>query len=183
MDIIICIDFVFKEDDKMPDITVAKVMHKMVEYFYGEAKLIQHAIKVHSFTRNIALLSHLNRDKLIVLEITALLHDIGIPECERKYNSSAGHYQEMEGPPIARRLLDDIGLDQDDIDRISYLIGHHHSYHLVDSIDFQILVEADFLVNLFEHSADDEEIIKVREKYFKTPVGKKILNDMFGLEN
>ena len=147
----------------MADITVAKVMQKMVEYFHGDAKRIQHAIKVHSFSRNIALLSDLKMDKLTVLEITALLHDIGIHECERKYNSTAGHYQEIEGPHIARSLLNGIALEQDDIDRITYLIGHHHSYHLVDGIDFQILIEADFLVNLYDDKADEEGILQIRE--------------------
>jgi hypothetical protein len=167
----------------MADITVAKVMQKMVEYFHGDAKRIQHAIKVHSFSRNVALLSDLKMDKLTVLEITALLHDIGIHECERKYNSTAGHYQEIEGPHIARSLLNGIALEQDDIDRITYLIGHHHSYHLVDGIDFQILIEADFLVNLYDDKADEEGILQIREKYFRTSIGKQILNDMFDLEN
>ncbi len=165
----------------MPDITVAKVMQKMVEYFRGDSKRIQHAIKVHSLVRNIALLSYLKGDKLIVLEITALLHDIGILESERKYHSTAGHYQEMEGPPIARKLLQGISLEQDDLDRISFLIGHHHSYHMNDGIDFQILIEADFLVNMYEDNIDNEGIIKIREKYFRTPMGIKILNAMYDL--
>lgn len=165
----------------MPDVTVAKVMQKMVDYLRGDPKRIQHAIKVHSLVRNIALLSNLKRDKLTVLEITALLHDIGIPECERKYNSTAGHYQEMEGPPVARKLLEGISLDRDDLDRIIYLIGHHHSYHTIDGVDFQILIEADFLVNLYEHAIDEEGIIKIREKYFKTQVGKQILDSMYDL--
>ena len=84
---------------------------------------------------------------------------------ERKYNSTAGHYQEIEGPHIARSLLNGIALEQDDIDRITYLIGHHHSYHLVDGIDFQILIEADFLVNLYDDKADEEGILQIREKY------------------
>ncbi|NLN65529.1 MAG: HD domain-containing protein [Clostridiaceae bacterium] len=165
----------------MPDVTVAKVMQKMVDYLKGDPKRIQHAIKVHSFVRNIALLSNLKRDKLTVLEITALLHDIGIPESERKYNSTAGHYQEMEGPPVARKLLKDIPLEQDDLDRICYMIGHHHSYHLIDGVDFQILIEADFLVNLHEHAIDEEGIIKIREKYFNTKVGKELLDSMYDL--
>ena len=156
----------------MDDIKVAKVMKKMVEYFHGDAKRIQHAIKVHSFSRNIALLSDLKMDKLTVLEITALLHDIGIHECERKYNSTAGHYQEIEGPHIARSLLNGIALEQDDIDRITYLIGHHHSYHLVDGIDFQILIEADFLVNYMMIKQMKKGILQL-EKYFRTSIGNR----------
>jgi hypothetical protein len=163
------------------DTIVAKVMQKMVEYFHGDSKRIHHAIKVYSLARNIALLSNLKKDKLFVLEITALLHDIGILESERKYNSTAGHYQEMEGAPVARSLLKGMPLEQDHIDRICYMIGHHHSYHVIDGIDFQILIEADFLVNLHEHAIDQEGIIKIREQYFKTPVGKQILDAMYDL--
>ncbi len=165
----------------MSDTIVAKVMQKMVEYFHGDSRRIHHALKVYSLARNIALLSNFKTDKLYVLEITALLHDIGILESERKYNSTAGHYQEMEGAPIARSLLKEISLEQDDIDRICFMVGHHHSYQLVDDIDFQILIEADFLVNLHEHKIDKEGIVKIREQYFKTPVGTQILNDMYDL--
>ena len=165
----------------MSDAVVAQVTHRMMEYFKGDPKRIYHAIKVHSLARNIALLSDLKRKRLIVLEITALLHDIGISESERKYKSTAGHYQEMEGPPIARRLLDGIPMEQDELDRICYLIGHHHSYHMVDDIDFQILIEADFLVNLHEHSIDEEGIKKIREKFFKTPVGRQMLDSMYNI--
>lgn len=165
----------------MSDMIVAKVMQKMTESLRGDPKRIQHAIKVHSLVRNIALLSNLKRDKLTVLEITALLHDIGIHECERKYGSTAGNYQEMEGPPIARKLLEGLPIERDDLDRICYLIGHHHSYQMIDGVDFQILIEADFLVNLYEHNIDEEGIIKIREKYFKTQVGKQILDSMFDL--
>lgn len=166
----------------MSETIVAKVMQKMVEYFRGDSRRIQHAIKVYSLARNIALLSNLKKDKLIVLEITALLHDIGILESERKYNSTAGHYQEMEGAPIARSLLKDMPLEQDDIDRICFMVGHHHSFSFIDGIDFQILIEADFLVNLHEHEIDKEGIIKIREQYFKTPVGRRFLDAMYDLQ-
>jgi len=166
----------------MSETIVAKVMQKMVEYFRGDSRRIQHAIKVYSLARNIALLSNLKKDKLIVLEITALLHDIGILESERKYNSTAGHYQEMEGAPVARSLLKDMPLEQDDIDRICFMVGHHHSFSFIDGIDFQILIEADFLVNLHEHEIDKEGIIKIREQYFKTPVGRRFLDAMYDLQ-
>jgi len=166
----------------MSDTIVAKVMQKMVKYFRGDSRRIQHAIKVYSLARNIALLSNLEKDKLMVIEITALLHDIGILESERKYNSTAGHYQEMEGAPIARSLLKDMPLEQDDIDRICFIVGHHHSFSFIDGIDFQILIEADFLVNLHEHEIDKEGIIKIREQYFKTPVGRQFIDAMYNLQ-
>ena len=37
-------------------------------------------------------------------------------------------------------------------ERVQYLIGRHHTYNDIDGIDYQILVEADFLVNMYEDS-------------------------------
>ena len=33
-------------------------------------------------------------------------------------------------------------------ERVAYLIGHHHTYDKIEGMDYQILVEADFLVNI-----------------------------------
>lgn len=85
---------------------------------------------------------------LRALELAALLHDIGIHEAERKYGSAAGQYQELEGPPIAQKILEQLGAEPELAQRVCYLVGHHHSYTLVDGPDFQALVEADFIVNI-----------------------------------
>ena len=58
------------------------------------------------------------------LETAAYVHDIGIKISEEKYNSSAGKYQEIEGPPIAEEMLTKLGYDKDVIERVSYLVGH-----------------------------------------------------------
>ena len=48
---------------------------------------------------------------MAVVRAAAVLHDIGIREAERKHGSSAGKYQEVEGPPIARRILEKLSVD------------------------------------------------------------------------
>ncbi len=107
------------------------------------------------------------------MEIAAILHDIGIKESERKYNSSAGNYQEIEGPPIARELLKDIDIDKNVVDRICFLIDSHHSYNKIDKIDLQILIESDFLVNAYEDNIKKSDIEFMDEKYFKTSAGRQ----------
>ena len=57
-------------------------------------------------------------------------------------------------PPVARQMLTEIGYPQEVVDRVCYLVGHHHTYLDMDGMDYQILVEADFLVNLFEKCFD-----------------------------
>jgi HD superfamily phosphodiesterase len=136
-------------------------------------------LKVYSFARNIAIQEGIEGDLLNIIEASSILHDIGIKESMKKYNSAAGNYQEMEGPPIARQWLEEFKLDNSFIDRVCYLIGHHHSYSYIDNIDFQILVEADFLVNIYENNMGKNEIAKIKEKYFKTKAGAAILESMY----
>lgn len=39
------------------------------------------------------------------------------------------------------------------MDRVCWLVGHHHTYTDIRDLDYQILVEADCLVNLYEDDA------------------------------
>lgn len=151
---------------------------KMIRYFGSDLRRINHALKVHGFVRTIAGLEKMSFEELTILEIASLLHDIGIKEAEKKYQSTAGHYQEMLGPGIARELLRDLSLEEDALNRICYLIGNHHSYNKIDGLDFQILVEADFLVNIFEDQMGKEQITAIKEKYFKTGTGIELLTAM-----
>jgi hypothetical protein len=41
------------------------------------------------------------------------------------------------------------------------------------------LVEADFLVNIFENGMDEKMVKSIREKYFKTNTGIHLLDKMF----
>ncbi len=54
---------------------------------------------------------NMNQQVLEIIDIAALLHDIGIPEAERKCNSCAGRHQEQEWPPIARDMLSKLNID------------------------------------------------------------------------
>ncbi|PWR71984.1 HD domain-containing protein [Methanospirillum lacunae] len=158
---------------------ITSIMADMVRYFDGDVRRINHALKVHSFAQIIASESEIEDSKKILINIAAILHDIGIKEAERKYNSSSGKHQEIEGPPIARQILSPYHLDPDHIERICFLIGNHHTYRAIDDIDFQILVEADFLVNFFEDSMSNESVWKIKENYFKTQSGTRLLTEMY----
>jgi len=85
----------------------------------------------------------------------------------------------MEGPAVARNILSDEVSDSPALDRICYIIGNHHSYSKIDGMDFQIVVEADFLVNIFEDEMPPHSIASVREKYFKTKTGISMLESMY----
>ena len=84
----------------------------------------------------------------------------------------------------AEKMLAELNYDPEIIARVSYLVGHHHTYTNIDGMDYQILVEADFLVNLFEegfriNGVDKQQVKNVYERIFKTEAGKKICRTMF----
>ena len=115
-----------------------------------------------------------------MLNVTAILHDIGIKKAEEIYQSSSGKYQEKLGPEIAAQLLQQFpDVSKEESERIQYLIGHHHTYNNIKDIDYQILVEADFLVNIYEDQLPFDNIIKVRENIFKTQTGIQLINTIY----
>ena len=157
---------------------------RMVAYNAGDPKRIQHLIKVHYFARMIGLAEHVDEATQLILEAAAIVHDIGIRICEQKYGVCDGKHQELEGPDEARKLLTDMGtFSEVQMQRICWLVGHHHTYDSITEIDYQILVEADFLVNIYEDNLPADAIRKVKEKIFKTSAGRALLDTMFGVEN
>lgn len=153
----------------------------MTEHERGNAKHIQHFLKVHAFALLIADAEGIDAETRDILSAAALVHDIGINPAKKKYGSSAGTYQELEGPAPTQAMMEKIGFDQSIIDRVKYLVAHHHTYTNIDGADYQILVEADFLVNLFEGEEPMEAILAARENIFRTEAGKKLLDTMFDL--
>ena len=158
---------------------VASSLTQMVDYFGNDVRRINHALKVFGFTCSIAKKEGLSGEMLETAQLAAILHDIGIPAAEKKYQSSAGKYQEIEGPPIAREILENLGVKPNIIDRVCHLIGNHHSYTRIDGIDFQILVEADFLVNIDEDKMDIDSVVAIRKKYIRTPTAISLLDRMY----
>ena len=152
----------------------------MIAYYDGDPKRIQHFTKVHSYARLIGVGESLDDTSLFILEAAAYTHDIGIRVAEEKYGKCDGKLQEQEGPVEAHQILSELGFENYQIDRICYLIGHHHTYDNIDGMDYQILVEADFLVNLYEDEAGQAALRKAYNNVFKTESGRAIFRTMFG---
>lgn len=158
---------------------ISKLIDKMIEYETGCPKRINHFLKVYSFAKLIAENKHLSEDMMQIVSVASIVHDIGIKISLEKHNSTSGKYQEKEGPAVAQKMLTELGFKQDLIDRVSFLIANHHSYENIDGIDYQILIEADFLVNIFEDGLSKEQAEYIEQRYFKTAYGKKLLETMY----
>lgn len=163
---------------------IGRLIIEMTGYFEGDPKRIQHFIKVHSFAQLIGDAEELDVKTNYCLNVAAVVHDIGIKTAEEKNGKGncGGKLQEKYGPKIAEKMLTKLNFSSDVIERVCFLIAHHHTYNNVDSLDWQILLEADFLVNAYEDNLPEDSIINFREKVFKTKTGIDLLNNMFGLK-
>lgn len=160
---------------------IQKLTEKMIEYYTGDPKRIQHFIKVHAFSRYIGLREQLPEHEQFLLECAALVHDIGIKPAEAQFGECGGKLQERLGPPEAEKMLKELNFPAGDIARICYMVGHHHTYTGIDSRDLQILIEADFVVNLFEDGASMDAVRNACERIFRTESGKALLQTVFGI--
>lgn len=161
--------------------TIPELLMRAISYDRGDARRIQHFLKVYTYADIIGQREGLSPRELETLRIASILHDIGIHEAERKYKSAAGHYQELEGPSIARAILEELGCPSHIIERVAYLIGHHHTYTNIDGLDHQILMEADFLVNAYEDNLSKDSICHFRDAFCKTATGIALLQEQFDL--
>jgi len=155
-----------------------KFSQAMKRYFDKDVKRIQHARKVARFAEE--MVKREGGNPLVVLG-SAFLHDIGIHEAEKKHGNPSGEVQEQEGPPIAKEMLKRLGLRSKMIEEICDIIGHHHHPREEETLNFQILYEADWLVNIEEDGflKDREELETLIGNVFKTVAGKKFAEDLY----
>ncbi len=154
---------------------IDSIKWEMFKLYSGDPKRIQHFIKVNELAKFIGRKEGIDKDEMFILDLASLLHDIGIKRCEELYGSTAGNLQEFEGPTIAGELLEDFNLDESVINRVCFLISKHHTVKDVEGLDWQILLEADFLVNAFEEKYSPKQIKRYKDNVFKTDTGKKLV--------
>lgn len=161
------------------EIFYPELLSAMMLFNAGDPRRIQHALKVFAYASLIGEAERLAPRTLDILKTAAALHDIGIHNAEKLHGSSDGKWQEAEGPPVARELLEPFGLDAEFVSRVCFLIGHHHTYKNIDGPDYRILLEADMLVNLYEDGVSTEAARKAGASLFRTKTGLKFLSAMY----
>ena len=143
--------------------------------YYDNEKLIAHTLKVFGYAQGIAAGEGVTGQEREIIEYAALFHDVGIPAGMAECGSGAGPIQERLGAPIAMEMTKRYVSDPAIIERVGYLVGHHHSFGIRGQRDLQILFEADWLVNLIE-SAEKYDRKIVYEKHFGTETGKEFFH-------
>ena len=155
-------------------INQSRLIKAMTEYERDVPHRVGHFLKVYGFAKTIGELENLTPDTQFILETASIVHDIGIKPSLEKYGSSAGKYQEQEGGSIASAMLKELGFPNEVIERVRFLVEHHHTYTGVDGLDYQILLEADFLVNMLEEDMTQSAIRAAYDNVFKSDAGKTL---------
>lgn len=161
--------------------TISEIMQKMIIYSKGNLHDINHFLKVWSFAKTIGEAKNTDSDTQFILEAAAITHDIACPLCREKYGNTNGKNQECEGEILVREFFDGSGLTREQIERIAYLVAHHHTLSGIEGRDYQILIEADYLVNADESGFSKENIRNFCKKIFKTDTGIKLLKAIYGI--
>jgi len=165
------------------DMYKEKALKVMRDYF-GEERFVEHTVKVLSVAEHISEGEGVNTGFLKdVIGLSAIFHDIGIPESLKKYSSLEAKYQEQEGPAVARKLMKGIGVRPDICERVCYIVGNHHTESSIDGIDFIVIWEADFIVNIEEKNivVEPHNIKEEFDKNIKTVSGKRIAGERLNI--
>lgn len=159
-----------KRDDLFKD----RLAIAMRKYFGPDTRRIKHAELV---ARHAEIIGKKEAGNMGVIMAAAFLHDIGIKEAERKFNSSAPKYQHQEGPPVAKEILTHLQADKKLIDEVCDIIGHHHAPKDEETINFKVLYDADLIVNLadkyMEKPVTRQKLESILEKSFFTLSGRQ----------
>lgn len=165
------------------DLLKDRVAIEMKRYFKADFKRIGHATKV---ARHAERIGKMEAGNLAVILCAAFLHDIGIHEAERKHNSTAARYQEEEGPPIAREILEKLRAKEALIEEVCDIIGHHHHPREDDTTNFKVLYDADLIVNLEEEHKEKpktgDRLEELMANAFLTESGKAEARKVLGLQ-
>jgi HD superfamily phosphodiesterase len=154
------------------------LISQMKNVFGNDQKRIEHALAVLDYAEQI---QNIEGGDPLIVRVAAILHDIGILEAEHKHGSSVGKYQEIEGPPIARGILQKQAISVEAIEHICKIIANHHSDKEIDTIEFRIVWDADQIVNLRADSSgiSNEKLQEIIDKRFKTDEGRRIASELF----
>lgn len=159
----------------------AKMINKMIDFYMGNKSDVRHFLKVYAYAQTIGRLEGLDEKTQDTLEMAAIVHDIACPLCREKYGNTSGNHQEVESEPLLRIFLSEFALPREVEERIIYLVTHHHTYTNVEGMDYQILLEADYLVNADESQYSREAICRFRDQVFKTKSGLHMLQSVYTL--
>ena len=158
---------------------VDMAIERMLDFYKGNFHDISHFLNVYTLAKTIGVQEKLDENAQHILELAAIVHDISCPLCREKYGDTNGKKQELESPPLVKAFLEELSVSAKIIQRVSWIVAHHHTYTDVNGIEHQILLEADYLVNAGENQYSEKSVENAKNQIFKTKTGKRLLCSMY----
>lgn len=155
-----------------------EIIKKMIIYFGYNNNHINHTYRVLDYAEEI---SDIEKGDPDIVISSAILHDIGIPNCKKKYKSTKGYLQEIEGPPVAREILESLSINEEIIKEVCEIVGCHHSPGEIETMNFKIMWDADWLVNLSDvyDTKDKTKLAEIIYKTFMTKSGLEKAKEIY----
>ncbi len=154
---------------------------KMIRFYQGNQEDIAHFLKVHAYAARIGRGEGLDPETQLLLEAEAVAHDIACPLCREKYGDTHGDHQMAESAELLSSFLAGTGLTPEERARVTWVVSRHHDYAHVDGPDYQMLLEADFLVNAGENPR--KYLVPgyhhMKTVFFRTGTGLALLDAVF----
>jgi predicted HD phosphohydrolase len=168
-------ELIAQKEDLLKD----RVALEMKRYFKNDFRRIGHASRVARYAERIG---KKEKGNLAVILTAAYLYDIGIYEAEKKHDSTAAQLREAEGRAVARSILEKLGANDELINEVCDIIGHHHLPRSQDTINFKVVYDADLLENTEDEkknkSMDGDELARFIEKSFLTFAGREMAKEV-----
>lgn len=158
---------------------ISEAIEKMIVFYKGNLHDIDHFIKVWAMAKTIGEQEKLDEKTQQTLEFAAVVHDISCPLCRKKYGNAGGRNQELESTSLVQAFFAELPVPDLNVERVTWLVAHHHTYTNVDSLDHRILPEADFLINAGESGYSRTAIKTARERIFRTETGIRLLDELY----
>jgi len=124
-----------------------RVAVEMKRYFKNDFKRIGHASRV---ARHAERIGKAVQGNLAVILSAAYLHDIGDGEAGRQEGRSASGHPEMEGPAVARAILEKLGAREELIAEVCEIVARLHHPRPSETINLQVVCDADLLETMDE---------------------------------
>ncbi len=157
----------------MTDYLKSKLTKVLISHFGDDDRRIEHALDVTKWVERISEVEGGDREILIAV---GLLHDVGIREAEAIHGHNTGKMQEQYGPPIVRRIMQDMDFPEEKITEACAIVGAHHTPAGVPGPNFPILWDADMIVNLGDEmrGVSREQLERAIAKSFRTRTGERL---------
>lgn len=158
---------------------IARIMKRIIVFSDGNIHDIDHLIRVWTYAKTIGEMEGLDEETQFVLEVAAITHDIACPLCREKYGNTNGKHQEEEGALMVREFLSCESLEEKKLERIVYLVAHHHTFSNIEGLDYQILLEADYIANATENDYSKENVSNFMKRIIKSKSAQELLKSIF----